>query len=214
MSDRRIDPSAVPAPVRELARRIEARGGRALVVGGWVRDRLRGEAPVDLDLEVHGLEQEALDAALGEIGKVHVVGKAFAIRRVRGLDADVSWVAPAQGAVLSNDDALDRAYAEAAARRDLTINAMAFDPLAARVLDPFGGIDDLELRRLRATDARRFGEDPVRALRVAIFSCSWTLTDNIRRSSCRNCWTPRKPRARDWLTKLLPIRWPQHANGC
>ena len=162
MSLHTIDPSSLPGAVLELARRIETRGGRALVVGGWVRDRLRGEEPADLDLEVHGLAEAALDDALSEQGQVHVVGKAFAIRRVRGLDADVSWVAPS-----AEGGDLDDTYARAARRRDLTINAMAFDPLAARVLDPFGGRDDLERGRLRATDAARFGDDPVRALRTA-----------------------------------------------
>lgn len=157
-----IDVTTVPEAVRDLALRIEARGGRALVVGGWVRDRLRNEEPADLDVEVVGLDESALDAALGEIGSVHVVGRTFAIRRVRGLDVDVSWGGAAQDAPDT-----EAAFATAARRRDLTLNAMAFDPLTGALLDPFGGCGDLEARRLRATDRTRFGDDPVRALRTA-----------------------------------------------
>ncbi len=169
MSAHAIDPAAVPARIRDVARRVDARGGRALVVGGWVRDRLRGEAPVDLDLEVHGLEEAELDAALAEIGPVQTVGKAFAIRLVAGLDADVSWVAPTRRG-------LDDSFSEAALRRDLTINAMAFDPLSGRVLDPHGGLEDLERARLRATSPDRFGDDPVRALRTAGLAARLEMT--------------------------------------
>ena len=214
-----IDPSAVPERIREVARLVAARGGCALVVGGWVRDRLRGGTPVDVDLEVHGLSAAELDAALGELGRVHVVGKAFAIRLVEGLDADVSWVEPIA-------DDVEESFARAALRRDLTINAMGFDPLTGRVLDPHGGRDDLEHGRLRATSDERFGEDPVRALRVAGLAARLEMTPDealLRLCAAQSLtpiagerlmleWTRLLTRARrpslalDWLQRMDQLR--------
>lgn len=179
MSVEPIDAAAVPPRVVDLARRVAARGGRALVVGGWVRDRLRGASPIDVDVEVHGLGGPALDGAdldevLAEIGEVRRVGRAFAIRLVRGLGADVSWAGPESSA--TGAEALAASYAAAARRRDLTINSIGFDPLDGSVLDPLGGRDDLEARRLRACDPARFGEDPVRALRTAGLAARLEMT--------------------------------------
>ncbi len=64
---------------------------------------------------------------------------------------------------------------EAASRRDFTINAMAWDPIAHELLDFFGGREDLENRVLRATSAA-FSEDPLRVLRGMQFACRFDLT--------------------------------------
>jgi len=61
----------------------------------------------------------------------------------------------------------DLDFAAAARRRDLTVNAIGMDPLSGEILDPLDGRSDLADGRLRASDAARFGEDPLRALRVA-----------------------------------------------
>ena len=58
----------------------------------------------------------------------------------------------------------------AARRRDLTINAIAFDPLTKEFADPFGGMRDIERGRLVAVDERTFPEDPLRVLRVVQFA--------------------------------------------
>jgi tRNA nucleotidyltransferase (CCA-adding enzyme) len=62
--------TAIAAAVRE-------RGGRALLVGGCVRDQILGRAPKDLDMEVFGLEGTALRALLDGFGRVDVVGESF-----------------------------------------------------------------------------------------------------------------------------------------
>ncbi len=59
---------------------------------------------------------------------------------------------------------------EAARRRDLTINAIAYDPLLDMIEDPFDGARDIERRVLRAVDDSTFVEDPLRALRVVQFA--------------------------------------------
>ncbi|MDH3593105.1 MAG: HD domain-containing protein, partial [Planctomycetota bacterium] len=66
--------------------------------------------------------------------------------------------------------------ADAARRRDLTVNAIAYDPLKHELLDPHGGEDDLAAGRLRAVDPETFTEDPLRALRVAQFCARLEMT--------------------------------------
>lgn len=156
---------ALPAehPALELAHTIAKSGGRLLVVGGWVRDRVCGGPGGDLDLEVVGLAPEPLEALLGHFGRVHRVGRSFPVFKVSGLDADVSSAAPGQD------------FAAAARRRDLTLNAMAFDPLTGELLDPLGGRADWKRGVLRACDPERFGDDPVRGLRVAQLAARFAL---------------------------------------
>lgn len=145
----------------EIARAVRSAGGRALVVGGYVRDRLLDLESKDIDVEVLGLSRESLDEILARFGRVIPMGRSFAVARVAGLDVDFAYSEDPEGIGLD--------YARAARRRDLTINSMALDPLTQELLDPYGGRQDLERGRLRATDATRFGDDPLRALRVAQF---------------------------------------------
>jgi tRNA nucleotidyltransferase/poly(A) polymerase len=179
-------PSAF-APILPLAWRCREAGGRALLVGGAVRDMLLhlhglapghpeagGEGvPLDLDVEVHGLAAERLEALLRQLGDVSLVGKAFSVWRTHfdGVDVDVSLprhdsrVRPGHRGIRAVGDP-HLGLVEAARRRDLTVNAIAYDPLTGALEDPFGGVADLRARRLRAVDPRTFTEDPLRALRV------------------------------------------------
>jgi tRNA nucleotidyltransferase (CCA-adding enzyme) len=142
--------------LQAIARHIAERGGRALLVGGSVRDSLLGRSPGDQDVEVLGLDREQLIDALGEFGRPIPIGRSFESVRLPGLDVDFN---------LAESPELD--FAAAARRRDLTLNAIGLDPLSGEILDPLGGRADLLAGRLRASDPARFGEDPLRALRVA-----------------------------------------------
>ena len=162
-----LDPKCV-----EVARAVRDAGGRALVVGGWVRDHLLGTGSKDVDIEVSGLDVERLESVLADFGNVHAVGRAFGVFRVGGIDVDFSLPrrdskrGPGhRGFDVTPDPSLD--FAQAARRRDLTVNSIGIDPLTGEVLDPHGGRRDLERRVLRATDPERFPEDPLRGLRVA-----------------------------------------------
>jgi tRNA nucleotidyltransferase (CCA-adding enzyme) len=165
-----LDPTLVA-----IARAVREAGGRAVIVGGSVRDRLLGLPPRgDTDLELFGLDPEAAAGVLAAFGRVLRVGRAFPVLRVKGLDVDFSLPressagARARGDLGAADPALG--FEAAARRRDLTVNAMGLDPLSGEILDPLGGRADLEARRLRAADPARFAEDPVRGLRVARFA--------------------------------------------
>jgi len=170
-----MDPKVV-----EIARAIAAAGGRALLVGGYVRDRERGVDSKDRDVEVFGLDLPALEAVLGRFGEVIAVGRAFGVLQVKGLQIDFSLprrdskVATGhKGFEIAFDTGLD--FTTAARRRDLTINSMGLDPLTGELLDPHGGREDLRRRLLRATDPSHFSEDPLRGLRVAQFAARFEM---------------------------------------
>ncbi len=147
--------------IRDIARAMRDAGGRALLVGGSVRDGLRGQPSDDTDVEVLGLDLDAVEAIVARFGHTVRAGRAHPVVMLKGLDVDFS--------AAMVDGRPTRDFAQAALRRDLTINAMARDPLDDTLIDPHGGRADLAAARLRATDPTRFGEDPLRALRVARF---------------------------------------------
>ena len=80
-----IDESA-----RAIARAVEKAGGRAVIVGGLVRDHLLELPSKDYDFEVYGLSLDTLEAVLGEFGEVVAVGRSFGVLRIKGFDMDLS----------------------------------------------------------------------------------------------------------------------------
>jgi tRNA nucleotidyltransferase (CCA-adding enzyme) len=160
---------------RDIARAVRERGGRALVVGGWVRDQLLGRPSKDLDLEVFGVPPDELQRVLAGFGRVEAAGQSFPVYKVG--DIDVSLPRPSRSGPATRfrpgDPPLRR---EAARRRDFTINAILFDPLTGDYLDPHGGRADLERRVLRAVDPATFGDDSLRVLRGLLFAARFDLT--------------------------------------
>jgi tRNA nucleotidyltransferase (CCA-adding enzyme) len=73
---------------RLIAERVRAAGGRALIVGGWVRDQLLNRPNKDVDIEVYGLPAELLKEVLEGLGPVNTVGESFTVYKVS--DVDVS----------------------------------------------------------------------------------------------------------------------------
>jgi tRNA nucleotidyltransferase (CCA-adding enzyme) len=166
----------LPDLVRTIVEEIASRGAQALVVGGVVRDLALGEIYQDLDIEVHRMRLDDLEALLSRFGEVDLVGKQFGVLKLWGVDAD--WSVPRRDSrgrhpVVESDPWMG--IEAAARRRDLTINAMALDPLDGTVYDPFNGLDDLENKVLRAPDADLFIEDPLRFYRVMVFTARFGM---------------------------------------
>ena len=154
--------------VPELARRVSAAGGRIVVVGGWVRDALRGHASHDLDLEVFGMAEDAIDPLLVGLSFSTRVGRQFPVWRQVRDGIDLAY--PRSGADVDHPDrpeSLEAAFRAAARHRDLRVNAIGWDPLADSLIDPWEGRADLRAGRLRAVTPDTFTADPLRLLRVA-----------------------------------------------
>ena len=145
--------------VAAFAEAVAAGGGRALEVGGAVRDRWLGRSPKDTDLEVYGLDTASLEAVIARFGPVRKVGARLGVYLLRGVE-----IALPQGPGGGEDPFL--APSEAARRRDLTVNALLRDPLTGTLEDPFDGRADLAAGRLRHVDPTTFGDDPLRLLRL------------------------------------------------
>jgi tRNA nucleotidyltransferase (CCA-adding enzyme) len=164
---------------RRIAEAVRTAGGRALCVGGFVRDRLRGLASKDLDMEVFGIAQDALLALLRSLGRVDPVGQAFPVYKLGHVDValprrESKMGRGHKGFAVEGDPSMS--YAEAARRRDFTINAIAWDPLTAEYLDPFNGRADLDARVLRIVDPATFADDSLRVLRALQFAARFELT--------------------------------------
>ena len=192
-----------------IARAVAAAGGRALIVGGWVRDRLLGRPSKDIDIEVYALDAEALRTVLSSFGPVNTVGESFTVYKVADLDVSLprreSKVGHGhRGFAVTGDPTLS--IVEASRRRDFTINAISYDPLTGEYEDPFAGRADLEARVLRAVDPRTFADDSLRVLRAVQFAARFELTvDQGTAQLCRRIRLDDLPSERIWgeLEKLL-----------
>jgi tRNA nucleotidyltransferase (CCA-adding enzyme) len=166
--------------IQNLLNELRQAGGRPLLVGGWVRDNLLGLTSHDVDIEVYGLEPDALKQALEKTGQVFAVGVSFGVLKVKvapGNTVDVSLprresMQGPRGLLFTPD--LNMTPQEAASRRDFTINAMAYDPAEGELLDFFGGQSDLKQGILRHVGPA-FAEDPLRVLRGMQFAARWDL---------------------------------------
>ena len=201
---------AFPDRVIELSRAIRELGGRALLVGGCVRDALMGKAPKDWDLEVYNLDPERLREVLDQFGPVNVVGEAFTVYKL-GHHLDVSIPRRERksgrghrGFVIEGDP--EMSVVEATKRRDFTINAILEDPLTGEMIDPYSGQKDIEQRILRAVSVETFAEDSLRVLRAAQFAARFEFDiDPATIELCRAIDLSDLPAERIWgeLEKLL-----------
>jgi tRNA nucleotidyltransferase (CCA-adding enzyme) len=202
--------SEFPKKVLAIAEAVKAQGGRALLVGGCVRDILMRQAPKDWDVEVYGIEPAELRRVLDRFGPVNVVGEAFTVYKL-GRELDVSIPRRERktgrghrGFVIEGDASMN--IEEASRRRDFTINAILMDPLTVEIIDPFGGRLDIDKRLLRAVSSETFAEDSLRVLRGAQFAARFEFDIEPRTIElCRTIDVSDLPAERIWgeLEKLL-----------
>src|ERR1041384_7060547 len=202
--------------VLRLCLAVSEAGGRAMLVGGTVRDRLLGKESKDFDVEVYGLEPGRLREVLERIARVNAVGEHFSVyklvffsSRTEGaqqerFEIDVSLPrresksgSGHRGFVIEGDPSMT--FEEAARRRDFTINAILYDPLADQFVDPYEGIRDLREKRLRAVAAETVVEDSLRVLRAVQFAARFEMTiDAATVALCRTIDLTDLPHERIW----------------
>ena len=160
-------------------------GGRVYMVGGTLRDALLGREQKDLDLLITGLPQDRLIRLLRQYGRVQLIGRAFGV--IKFLPRQ--WTDPPIDIALPRTEVSTgighRDFAVTfdhtlpietdLQRRDFTINAMALDLADDRLIDPFGGYQDLQRQWLRQVSPAAFPEDPLRMLRGVQFAARFGL---------------------------------------
>jgi tRNA nucleotidyltransferase (CCA-adding enzyme) len=221
--------AAVPETVRELARVLARAGHQSYIVGGCVRDELLNELGLtadgqsalrnDWDIATSALPEQvsALFRRVIPTGIQHgtvtvLLGKdQYEVTTLRGESAYSDGRRP-DAVYFVNDIAHDLA------RRDFTVNAIAYDVLEDRLLDPFDGIGDLRARRLRAVGdaAERFAEDGLRVLRAARFvaTLEFELDEATAQAIAPSLDSYRKvsaERIRDEWLKSMKARKPSRA---
>jgi len=156
--------------------------GRPRVVGGCVRDWLLGLEPKDFDVEVPGVNFETLHRVLAPFGATDVVGRSFGVIKLRLGGTEYDFSLPRRESKTGSghrgflvEPEPNLSDSEAAARRDFTVNAIAYDPFIGTLIDPHGGERDLRARVLRHTSAA-FTEDPLRVLRAFQLAARFDFT--------------------------------------
>jgi tRNA nucleotidyltransferase (CCA-adding enzyme) len=209
----------VTPEILQLCERVREAGGRALLVGGWVRDALLGRPSKDHDIEVYNLDADRLHSLLQDIGRVDTVGESFTVYKVTvkqpetGARAEIDVSIPRResktgrghrGFTIAGDPTMT--LQEAARRRDFTINAILYDPLVDEILDPYRGANDLRRRILRVVDPATFVEDSLRVLRAMQFTARFQLSiEPATAALCREIDLSDLPSERIWaeFEKLL-----------
>jgi tRNA nucleotidyltransferase (CCA-adding enzyme) len=197
------------ARARDVAHAVRDVGGRALIVGGWVRDRLTDRPSKDIDVEVYGVPSDQLKTLLARIDRVDAVGESFTVYKIGPIDVSLPRVDSKvgrghRGFEVRGDP--DLSFEQAARRRDFTVNAIMWDPLTDEYIDPCRGRDDLRAGRLRAVDPTTFGDDSLRVLRAVQLAARLDLSlDQDTASLCRATPMDDLPAERIWgeLEKLL-----------
>lgn len=171
----RRHPEDVTSKAEEIAERVHALGGSAYYVGGYVRDRLLGRDSKDIDIEIHGITEDALIELLSDMGETASFGRSFGIHTLRGTGIDIALPRTERSTGQGHrqfDVSVDPFIGTEAAssRRDFTINALMQDVLTGEILDYHGGRKDLEKGIIRHVSDASFAEDPLRVLRAASFA--------------------------------------------
>ncbi len=168
------------ASSKSLCELIHVRGGRALLVGGCVRDAFLGHPAKDIDIEVYGIPPTDLLSLLEKKFRLDLVGESFGVLKLKGLPIDISIPRKEskvglghKGFEVMSDPHMS--IEEASRRRDFTINSMAFDLVTSQLVDQYGGADDLRAGVLRHT-SEQFAEDPLRVLRAMQFAARFEFT--------------------------------------
>ncbi len=200
----------------EVCRRLAAAGHSAQIVGGCVRDLLLGRPAKDWDVatsahpdEVQRVFRRTIPTGIAHGTVTVVIGaESIEVTTYRGEGAYSDARRPDHvvfGVTLEED----------LARRDFTMNAMAYDPVADRVVDPYGGRADLAARLIRAVGdpAARFAEDGLRVMRAVRFAATLEFavepaTEAAIPSALGSLARVSAERVRDELLKLLGARRP------
>lgn len=175
----RLIDADVPRPVLDVIARLRELGHAVFLVGGCVRDTLRGVHPKDFDVATSALPEEVQRAFRKVIptgiqhGTVTVLSGNTHVE-VTTFRSEGDYHDGRRPSAVT----FERDIVKDLSRRDFTINAMAWNPLSHELVDPFGGQQDLEARIIRCVGSalERFSEDGLRPMRAVRFAAVLDFT--------------------------------------
>jgi tRNA nucleotidyltransferase (CCA-adding enzyme) len=215
----RVDAAAIPKDVALICRELSRHGYKGWVVGGCLRDLLRGQPAADWDVATSARPEQVQKVFSRVIPTgiqhgtvtVRLGGNGYELTTLRGEGAYSDGRRP-DSVEFVDDIAADLA------RRDFTVNAMAYDPIEQALIDPFGGLGDLDARLIRAVGRaeERFSEDGLRVLRAARFAATLEFeieaaTEAAIRPTLDTFRKVSAERVRDEWLKALKARAPSRA---
>ncbi|QOP40215.1 CCA tRNA nucleotidyltransferase [Sulfurimonas marina] len=173
-----------PVILEQIFEKLNSYGIKPVIIGGYIRDSLLQIDSKDIDIELYDVDNiDHLEVLLSPFGNINEVGKSFSVIKLNIDELDLDFSLPRidskiakghKGFKITADSHLD--FKTATSRRDFTINAIGYDVITNKLLDPFGGIEDLQNKELRAVDLDKFGEDPLRVLRAVQFASRFELS--------------------------------------
>lgn len=162
----------------KIAKQVASLGGKTYYVGGYVRDKILQKESKDIDIEIHGITPNTLEALLAGFGPLITIGKSFGIYNIKGNHLDIALPRMESKTGVKHTDFLVEVdpfigTKRAALRRDFTMNSIYQDVLTNEFIDHFGGINDIKNKIIRHIDDKTFAEDPLRVLRAASFAARY-----------------------------------------
>ena len=173
----------VPEDVLWLTQKLKERGHTAFCVGGCVRDSLMGVKPHDWDLTTSAIPEQIIEVLERNNIAYHTVGIEFGtvVAIIHGEEYEITTYrleTDYKDGRHPSDIVWAKTIEEDLARRDFTMNAIAYDCDSDKIIDPHMGVSDIKGKILKTVGSSidRFNEDALRILRALRFSIKYNMT--------------------------------------
>ena len=214
----------IPNSIWKFAQRIDNfYGGKTFLAGGWVRDHVLCADSRDYDLEIHGVTVADLKDFIGRYYDSDIVGESFQVWKVYlyddagnklAVDVSVPRIEKRIGVKHTDFEVTGDPFLsieESCRRRDFTTNSMLYHILDSKLIDPYGGQEDIKNKVIRVVDPETFVEDSLRVLRAMQFAARFNFTiDAETVELCRSIDLSNLPAERLWgeIEKWFSSKYP------
>ena len=194
--------------IKKIAKKFNAENYELYEVGGHVRDSLLNRESHDIDLATNA-KPPVIKELVRDLGCVYTVGEKFGtvglvvnkqLIEITTYRSEAYTDDSRKPKVVFSDNIINDL-----ARRDFTINAIAKNPLTGGIIDPFGGINDVEAHIIKCVgnDNDRFNEDPLRMMRAIRFACQLGFRLEVKIDHPERLRIVSNERVKDELTKII-----------
>ena len=174
----------IPFILEQILYDLKKIGARPILVGGCIRDYFLNIPCKDYDIEIFNIYKlEEISSILSKYASVKFIGKSFGVLSlsINKIDFDFALARSEIKTGLKHQNFKVKtnaklSYKEASLRRDFTINSIGYDFFKNDFLDPFNGIKDLNIKKLKHINTKTFIEDSLRVYRAISFSSRFELT--------------------------------------